>query len=296
MSYVGPVQLLQLRQLGVPAVLRVLEHALVLQRHANSDFSRATSSRSSPGSSTAGSRTACSTSSRALAFRSSGGRPDGSPVSQQVLRATTRWATRIAALSHRRQRHGASTTTVPAAPSQQGRLLADARRRLRKRRRRQCGCGNSKTPGQYFLGFMAYNRFWFDHDTLRPHLRRRRDQRTPAAIWCCSADQRRDVILGDAAYFTENPGRSVLGVGHIGHVRLYADSKHHVSTRVQPSLGQRSLFCGLWRGDTTRREPGVAWKRGRRLDSRPESDREPARGGDARSVLSKRAFGSEGRA
>ena len=60
-----PVQLLQLRQLGVSAVVRLVEHAVVLQRHPRSSSSRATSSRSSRGSSTAGSRTACSTRRRA---------------------------------------------------------------------------------------------------------------------------------------------------------------------------------------------------------------------------------------
>jgi hypothetical protein len=29
-----------------------------------------------------------------------------------------------------------------------------------------CHGGNATTPSQYFLGFMAYNRVWFDHDTL----------------------------------------------------------------------------------------------------------------------------------
>ena len=27
-----------------------------------------------------------------------------------------------------------------------------------------CSSGSAASPGQYFLGFMAYNRFWFDHD------------------------------------------------------------------------------------------------------------------------------------
>ncbi len=38
MSYVGLVQLLQLRQLDVPAVVRLVEHALVLQRRAHPDL------------------------------------------------------------------------------------------------------------------------------------------------------------------------------------------------------------------------------------------------------------------
>jgi hypothetical protein len=29
-----------------------------------------------------------------------------------------------------------------------------------------CSGGTTESPSQYFLGFMAYNRLWFDHDRL----------------------------------------------------------------------------------------------------------------------------------
>ena len=48
--------------------------------------------------------------------------------------------------------------------SQQDGLLADRRRRLRNRRRRQLHGQRQMGPKQSFLGFMAYNRFWFDKD------------------------------------------------------------------------------------------------------------------------------------
>ena len=68
------VQLLQLRQLDLPAVLCVIEHALVLQRTAGAVVPHSDSENRAPGSSTAGNPTPSSTVIPALEDRSSGSR------------------------------------------------------------------------------------------------------------------------------------------------------------------------------------------------------------------------------
>jgi hypothetical protein len=46
-----------------------------------------------------------------------------------------------------------------------------------------CSGGSAASPSQYFLGFMAYNRLWFDHDRLGLTVGGG-GSRTPVATWC----------------------------------------------------------------------------------------------------------------
>ena len=118
------------------------------------------------------------------------------------------------------------------------------RRRLRDRRRRQLHGGNSATRAkQSFLGFMAYNRFWFDKDQVCGHRGRRKDQQPGTLPGADPADQRRHRVLGNAV-FHRQPGRPVQSLGRVRNIRLHAEPIHHVSLGVQPSRSQRALL--LW--------------------------------------------------
>ena len=88
-----------------------------------------------------------------------------------------------------------------------------------------CTGGTPARPKQNFLGFMVYNRSWFDHDQFGLTLGGGAIDNPGPLSRAAAADQRRDGVLRHAVLHRESR-RSVQGVGRVGHVRLHAGPVH----------------------------------------------------------------------
>jgi hypothetical protein len=89
--------------------------------------------------------------------------------------------------------------------------------------------GNTKEgPKQSFLGFMAYNRLWFD--------------RQPRPLPCTAAtDQWSNGCLRNTVLHRKS-GRHIQGVGRFGYDRLHAQPILHLPPGVQPPRVERSIL------------------------------------------------------
>jgi len=67
--------------------------------------------------------------------------------------------------------------------------------------------GNSKKgPKQSFLGYMIYNRLWFDRDKYGLTIGGGQNQQSWAGIWYCCRRINGATAASGTPYFTENPG------------------------------------------------------------------------------------------
>ena len=72
-------------------------------------------------------------------------------------------------------------------------------------------------PKQSFLGFMAYNRFWFDKDRYGLTLGGGKIN-NPGRYLVLIPPINGATAASGTPYFTDNPGRSVQGVGRVWHL------------------------------------------------------------------------------
>jgi hypothetical protein len=137
-----------------------------------------------------------------------------------------------------------------------------------------CSGGTAAAPSQYFLGFMTYQRFWFDKDryALTVGGGDRQSWPIPRAD---AADQRRDGFLGDALLHLQ-PRRSVQGLGHADDVRFHAESVRDVPRGVQLPARERAVFHRRGRRDAARRQHRRARIVRAGLGARPAQIGEPS--------------------
>ncbi len=121
---------------------------------------------------------------------------------------------------------------------------------------------------QYFKGFMAYNRFWFDHDRYALTIGGGAID-NPGRYLVLVPPINGATAFSGTPYFTATPGDPLQGVGHAVHGGLHAAAVHHIPGGVQPPPLQRALLRGKGRGHPSGREPGRAGLDGRRMDPRP---------------------------
>jgi hypothetical protein len=92
-----------------------------------------------------------------------------------------------------------------------------------------CYGGNRNKPSQYFLGFMAYERFWFHKDLFAFTLGGGAINNPLRYLVLTTPDRRRHRDHRDPLFHRKS-GRQVQSLG-----RLYAEAVHHLALRVQPS-------------------------------------------------------------
>jgi Putative beta-barrel porin-2, OmpL-like. bbp2 len=171
-----------------------------------------------------------------------------------------------------------------------------------------CAGNSKKGPKQSFLGYMFYNRMWFDRDKYALTLGRREDQQSGEVPGAVAADQRSDGGVGHAILHGKSR-RSVQGVGRFGDVRLHAEAIHHVPVGVRSPRGECAVLDRTGRHHATRRElrhAGLIRMLGRIYDLRrlahehvvpgSEKDREPDRPGDPGEILVARFQGQRRKA
>ena len=95
--------------------------------------------------------------------------------------------------------------------------------------------GNHKGgPKQSFVGYMAYNRFWFHKDTFGLTLGGGQINNPGRYLVLLASDQWRNCCyrFDEFTILYRKSRRSLQGVGLIDHVRLHAEAIHHVPLGV----------------------------------------------------------------
>ena len=113
--------------------------------------------------------------------------------------------------------------------------------------------GNIIAYKQSFLGFMLYNRWWFHKDRYAFTLGGGKINNPGRYLVLLPPINGATATTG-TPYFTENPGRSVQGVGHLRNLRLHAKPVHHVPLGVQSPPRQRAVLERAGRSDASGRE------------------------------------------
>ena len=134
-----------------------------------------------------------------------------------------------------------------------------------------CAGDSAKGPKQSFLGFMFYNRFWFHKDLYAVTLGGGQIN-NPGRYLVLLPPINGATAASGTPYFTENPRRSVQGVGRIGYVRLHAESVHYVPLGVQPSRGECAVLLRTGRSNASGRQHWRARFAGAGLHARPGED------------------------
>jgi hypothetical protein len=155
-----------------------------------------------------------------------------------------------------------------------------------------CTGNSAKGPKQSFLGFMFYNRAWFNKNKYGLTLGGGRiNNRTLAGA--DSTDQWRDGGIRNAVLHGESR-RPIQGVGCVRDLRLYAQPIHYIPVGIRPPSGERAVLLRAGRSHANivpERAAGREYLRyagivGAGLYARFEGDREPNRSGDSGKILS----------
>ena len=264
-----PVQLLQLRQLGLSAVVRLVEHAVVLQRRARADLPHG----EAEDRAVVHQRLAVV---RALQQQRPGfggqilWRPNDkwSILGNQYGLGATLSAFRGARAFTPTTAFSSSTTTVRSSRLSKAALSLTGRRwAARPAAASVASVHGRRAPKQSFLGFMVYNRFWFDRDKYRPDAGRWRDQQSRPLPRPAAADQRRDRSLRHAVLHRESR-RPLQGLGRVGNLRLHAEPVHHLRLEYNHRAANVPYFSGPGGvtppGGNTGVRPARSWQAGRR--------------------------------
>ena len=93
-----------------------------------------------------------------------------------------------------------------------------------------CHGNTAGGPKQSFVGFMVYDRYWFDKDLFGFTPRRRRDQQSGTLPGAAPAHQWRDRLFRGHQFTVlyRESRRSVQGLGYFGHLRLHAQAMAHL--------------------------------------------------------------------
>ena len=102
-----------------------------------------------------------------------------------------------------------------------------------------CSGGTAAAPSQYFLGFMAYNRFWFDHDRYALTVGGGAIN-NPGRYLVLMPPINGATAFSGTPYFTDEPRRHVQGVGHAGRRSTTCPTS---SSRSAPSSTTATPTC-----------------------------------------------------
>ncbi len=137
-----------------------------------------------------------------------------------------------------------------------------------------CAGGGKKNPTQAFLGFMVYNRLWFDKDLFGLTLGGGA-MTNPGRYLVLVPPINGETAASGSPYFTANPGDQFLAWD--ASITFDYMPSQYITFRWEGNHRASSVgyFAGPGGVDAAGREPGRAWQSGRRLGARSAQRREP---------------------
>ncbi len=106
--------------------------------------------------------------------------------------------------------------------------------------------GGGTAYKQYFIGYMVYNRVWWDKDKYAFHPGRRSNEQSRPLLDLVAADQRRNGDQRNALLHRES-WRSLHGLRYDGNAGLHAEPIHHLPHGGRLSARECSLLDRPWR-------------------------------------------------